>query len=386
MSTSTRVLELLGLLQNRRHWPGDELARRLGVSQRTLRRDVDGLRELGYPITTTRGTGGGYQLSPGASLPPMVLSEDEAAAVVMGLKEIASGAHPTSGDAALSAMAKIVQVLPVRIRRRIDSLRAVAVPARGTEQRTAITDVTSLTTIALACRDAESLEFTYRTRTGQVASRRIHPHRIVSVENRLYLIAWDLDRGDWRTFRVDRIDSPSRTGTRFAARRLPADDPVEYVRTRIRSMPARYQVRATVQAPAERVRSEIAHYGTVEPVDDTSCQVSIAADSLDWATFLIGALEAPVVVHGPPEAVEYMHDWGRRLTAGTQGPGITGSVAGEVSCQAVEFSQGGFGVAVVGQLEQNPVEPGVAVGTEFRWGTAVEGDVHRAPGVGRAGT
>ncbi|MEU7804009.1 YafY family protein [Micromonospora arborensis] len=318
MTTSTRVLELLGLLQNRRHWPGDELARRLGVSQRTLRRDVDGLQELGYPIITTRGTGGGYLLSAGAALPPLVLSEDEAAAVVMGLKEIASGAYPAFGDAALSAMAKIVQVLPVLIRRRIDSLRAVTISAEGTEQRAAITDVASLTTVALACRDAETLEFTYRTRTGQVASRTIHPHRIVSVDNRLYLIAWDLDRGDWRTFRVDRIDDPRSTGKAFAPRPLPADDPVGYVRAQISSMPARYQVHATVAAPAEHVRDEVAHYGTVEPIDDTSCQVYIAADSLDWATFCIGALEAPVVVHGPPEAIEYMRSWGRRLTAGTR--------------------------------------------------------------------
>ncbi|WP_285791291.1 transcriptional regulator [Micromonospora sp. NBRC 101691] len=318
MSSSTRVLELLGLLQNRRHWPGDELARRLGVSQRTLRRDVDGLQELGYPITTTRGTGGGYQLSPGASLPPLVLSEEEAAAVVMGLKEIASRAHPMSGEAALSAMAKIVQVLPVRIRRRVDSLRAVAVPAPGTEAHAAITDVASLTTIALACRDTETLEFTYRRRTGQVTSRTTDPHRIVSVENRLYLIAWDHGRGDWRTFRVDRIDGPDCTGKSFAPRRLPADDPVGYVHAQIRSMPARYPVLATVQAPAERVRNEIGHYGTVEPVDDSSCRVYLAADSLAWATFCIGALEAPFVVHGPPEAVEYMRDWGRRLAAGTR--------------------------------------------------------------------
>jgi predicted DNA-binding transcriptional regulator YafY len=319
MTTGTRVLELLGLLQNRRHWPGAELARRLGVSLRTLRRDVDGLQELGYPVTTTRGTGGGYQLGPGAALPPLVLSEDEAAAVVMGLKEIAARAHPVSGDAALSAMAKIVQVLPVRIRRRIDSLRGVTLSADGTGRHAAVTDVASLTTLALACRDAETLEFTYRTRTGRVATRTSHPHRIVGVDDRLYLVAWDLDRGDWRTFRVDRIGDPRRTGRTFAPRRLPSDDPVGYVRARIRSMPARYLVHATVRAPADRVREEVAHYGTVEPVDDVSCRVRIAADSLDWATFCIGALEAPVVVHGPPEAVEYMRDWGRRLTAGTTG-------------------------------------------------------------------
>ncbi|WP_326644454.1 YafY family transcriptional regulator [Nonomuraea fuscirosea] len=320
MSTGTRALELLGLLQNRRHWPSPELARRLGVSQRTLRRDIDSLQELGYPITATRGTGGGYQLSPGASLPPLVVSEDEAAAIVMGLQEITSGPFPASADAALSAMAKIVQVLPVRIRRRIDSLRAVAVPARNPEARAGGADVASLTTLALACRDAETVEFAYRTRTGGTAARTVCPHHVVRVDSRLYLLAWDLDRAGWRTFRVDRVGDVSRTGTTFARRPLPDDDPVAYVRARIRATPTRYLVRATVQAPAGRVRKEIAHYGTVEPLDDTSCRVEIPTDSLDWATFCIGAIEAPVVIHGPPEAVAYMRAWGRRLTDGTQRP------------------------------------------------------------------
>lgn len=321
MSTSTRVLELLGLLQHRRHWPGEELAQRLGVSQRTLRRDVEGLRELGYPITTTRGTGGGYQLSSGASLPPLVLSEDEAAAIVMGLKEIATGVYTTSGDAALSAMAKIVQVLPGGIRRRIDSLRGVTVAAA--EGRGAITDVAALTTVALACRDSETLTLTYRTRTGQIAERTVQPHRIVSVQQRLYLIAWDLDRVDWRTFRVDRMTDPARTGTRFAPRTMPMEDPVEYVRTQIQSMPATYAVHVTVHSPAERVQAEVAHYGRVEAIDETSCQVRIAADSLDWAAFCIVALDAPVTVHGPPEFIAHLRAWGERLTAAA-GPPVPG--------------------------------------------------------------
>ncbi|WP_434739457.1 helix-turn-helix transcriptional regulator [Micromonospora sp. SH-82] len=318
MSTGTRALELLGLLQGRRRWPGGELARRLGVSRRTLRRDVDGLRALGYPITTTRGTGGGYQLGPGASLPPLVLGEDEAAAVVMGLKEIASGGHPLSAQAAIGAMAKIVQVLPVRIRRRVDSLRTITTPAAA-GHRAGITDVAALTTVALACRDGEALRFTYRGRDGAVSDRAVHPHRTVGVDNRLYLVAWDLDRADWRVFRIDRIDCPERSGRTFAPRPLPEPDPVEYVRGRIRSIPARYPIRATVQAPAERVRREIAQYGTVEPVDDTSCEVRIPADSLDWAAFCLMALQAPLVVHGPPEAVDHMRSWGRRLIAGTEG-------------------------------------------------------------------
>lgn len=316
MTTGTRALELLGLLQSRRHWSGDELARRLEVSQRTLRREVHSLQDLGYPITTTRGTGGGYQLSPGASLPPLVLTEDEAAVVVMGLTEIASGMHATSGDAAVSAIAKLVQVLPARIRRRVDSLRSVAMPQR-TRPRESIGDVASLTTISLACRDSEALRFRYRARDGVESERSVQPHRIVSVDARLYLVAWDLVRGDWRTFRVDRIDDPARTGKRFAPRRLPASDPVEYVRAQIRSLPARYPVHATVHAPAARVKQEVAQYGSVEPIDDTRCDVRIPAESLDWAAFCLVATGAPFVVHGPPDAIDHMRGWGERLLAAT---------------------------------------------------------------------
>src|SRR5699024_3025893 len=160
----------------RRHWPVEELARRHGVSQRTLRRDVVGTHELGYPITTTMGRGGAYQLSPFASLPPFVLSDDVSAAVVLVLEEFASAIHPPSEIAAVSARAKIVQVLPVRIRRRIDSLRNVATP-RAEPRRARITDVVALTTVALACRDHETLRFAYRARDGQVSQRHVHPHR-----------------------------------------------------------------------------------------------------------------------------------------------------------------------------------------------------------------
>lgn len=321
MSTSTRILELLGLLQSRRHWSGRELAHRLDVSPRTLRRDVDDLQDLGYPITTTRGTGGGYQLAPGASLPPLIIDEEEAAAIVLGLKEIASGAYPTAGEAAISVMAKIVQVLPSRIRRRVDSLHLItAIPHQAASPAT-IADVGALTTIALACRDTETLEFTYRTRTGDVALRTVHPHRIVSFEQRLYLVAYDTGRGAWRTFRIDRTDGPHRTGQRFAPRSLPGDDPVEFVRTQIGSMPSQYRVHATVQAPADRIRAEIAHYGTVEPLDEESCQLHLAADSLDWAAFCLAAIGAPFTLHGPPEAVHYVRRWGERLIEATGGRG-----------------------------------------------------------------
>ncbi|MBF6355015.1 YafY family transcriptional regulator [Nocardia higoensis] len=321
MSTSTRTLALLGLLQSRRHWTGADLARRLDVSERTVRRDVLGLQQIGYPIVTTRGTGGGYQLSAGACLPPLVLGEEEAAATVLGLKEIATGAHPASAEAAMSAMAKIVQVLPVRIRRRIDSLRTVATPTGDKYNRAGIDDVTALTTLALACRDADTVSFSYRGSDAATTRRTAQPHQIVNIESRLYLVAWDLDRTDWRTFRIDRITQPRHTGARFAPRRLPGGDPVDYVRDRIGSMPSKYRVHATIQASAERVRAEIVHYGTVSAIDPGSCEVHIAAESLDWAAFCLVSIGAPFIVHGPPEAADLMKDWGYRLLAATRATG-----------------------------------------------------------------
>ncbi len=334
MTTSTRILELLGLLQTRRHWSGEELSARLGVSQRTLRRDVDGLQELGYPVITTRGTGGGYQLGAGAALPPLVLNEDEAAATVMGLKYVATGNHAVPADAAITAMAKIVQVLPARIRGRISSLATVAAEP-GTEGAT-ITDVTALTTVALACRDSDTVTFTYESNRSSRSLRTVQPHKIVTVENRLYLVAWDLDRGDWRTFRVDRVTDPRRTGKRFAPRNLPVDDPVDYVRSQLGSMPTKYRVHATVHAPTERVREEIAHYGVVEPRDDDSCDLYIAAESLDWAAFCLCAIDAPFLVHGPQEAVEHLRQWADRLRHasvpyGTQEESLPGGKASEAA-------------------------------------------------------
>lgn len=314
MKTSTRALDLLGLLQARRYWPGEELARKLNVSRRTLRRDVDGLKVLGYPITAARGVGGGYQLSPGAVLPPLVLGEEEAAATVLGLQEIARGAHPASSDAAVSAIAKIVQVLPHRIRKRVASLQSVATARSGDSPCAPVPDISTLTTLALTCRDSEAVTFSYRARDGAITERRVEPHRVVSLESRLYLVAWDSARGTWRSFRVDRVMEPHRTGKQFAPRRIPEGDPVEFIRAQIRSMPAAYPVRATVCAPAEFVSRIVSHYGAVEKLTDDSCEVHLSADSLDWAAFCLGAVHAPFTVHEPPEAVRCFRDWGQRFT------------------------------------------------------------------------
>lgn len=318
MATSTRVLELLGLLQSRRQWAGHELARQLEVSPRTLRRDVDSLQDLGYPILTTRGTGGGYELAPGTSLPPLVVTEDEAAAIVMGLKEIATAGHPTASEAALSAMAKIVQVLPNKIRRRIDSLRVMTHTASGEENNAAILDIGALTMIALCCRDAETLSFSYRNRTNDVTQRTVHPHRLVNIQRRFYLIAYDPQRAGWRTFRVDRIHDPNRIGTRFTPRELPVEDPVELVQNSIAAMSSRHQLRATIQAPAHQVQAHIGHYGTVESITEQSCMINLPAESLDWATFCLAAIGAPFTLHEPPEAIHHARQWSQRLAQATE--------------------------------------------------------------------
>lgn len=315
MSTiSARVLELLTLLQSRRHWSGEELARRLEVSPRTLRRDVESLQHLGYPITTTRGTGGGYQLAPGGALPPLVLNEDEAAAVVIALKDAATGSHPTEASAAVTALAKIVQVLPAKIRRRIDSLQRMAT-LPGPYGTPAAVDTTVLTTFALAARDHETLTFDYTDSKGASTSRRVHPYHVVSLDQRLYLIAHDLDRADWRVFRIDRASNPQRTRQTFTPKPLPADDPAEYVRSRLYEAWTIYEVTATVQAPAADVQEKLGGWGEATPISEESCAVRIPTSDLDWATFALAGLHAPFTIHGPEEAITHAAGWGSRLTA-----------------------------------------------------------------------
>lgn len=317
MSTKTRILELLGLLQERRQWPGAELASRLGISARTLRRDVASLQELGYPISTRTGVAGGYQLAAGASLPPLIVDEDEATAIVLGLKEIASGAYPTSKDAALRAMSKVVQVLPGRIRRKIDSLQSVAI-APG-ESRAPISDVGTLTTLALACRDHETVEFGYTTRDGRQATRSAHPHQIVHTWRRLYLVAYDLHRGDWRSFRLDRISDVRGTGRPFAPRPLPADDLTEFVVGQ-GARPPGHVVEATVAGPAQTVRERMHHQGEVTEIDTENCRVRIETDSLEWALFLLLAAGHQARIDDPEPVRELAQNWASRLSEAIELP------------------------------------------------------------------
>ena len=197
-STSSRTLRLLSLFQAHRYWSGADLADRLNVSERTLRRDVDRLRELGYPVEAHRGIDGGYELAAGAALPPLAVDDDEAVALVIGLRTAAQGSVAGIEESAIRALTKIVQVMPPRLRRRVDALSAVTVPAVWGGGPSVDADV--LTTIAQACRDEERMRFSYTAQTGEPTDRHVEPHRLVSLGQRWYLVAFDLTRHDWRSF------------------------------------------------------------------------------------------------------------------------------------------------------------------------------------------
>ncbi|SOE03682.1 helix-turn-helix transcriptional regulator [Blastococcus haudaquaticus] len=310
--TGNRTLRLLSLMQSRRNWAGAELARRLGVSVRTLRRDVERLRELGYPVEAQPGIDGGYRLAPGASLPPLVLDDDEAVALVVGLQAAAQTAVAGMGEASVRALTKVVQVLPVRLRRRADALRAVTVS--GAWRIDAGVDPHALTTVAQACRDAERLEFGYTAASGEGSERLVEPFRLVALGRRWYLVAYDLVRGDWRSFRLDRLTGPRSTGARFAPRSLPGDDAVEFVRGGIGARFRTFDVEVLVEAPAEEVRRRIGQWSTVEDLAEDRCRVRMQPEDLAWPAHALGMVGAEFTVVSPPELGELMADWGRRFT------------------------------------------------------------------------
>jgi predicted DNA-binding transcriptional regulator YafY len=314
-TTGSRTLQLLSLLQTHRYWPGSELADRLEVSVRTLRRDVDRLRELGYPVDAARGVDGGYQLAAGASLPPLVVDDEEAVALAVGLRTAAQSGIAGIEDASVRALAKVVQVMPPRLRRRVEALRSATVA--GELRPGPSVDAGVLTTVAQACRDEERLDFVYVARDGRRTERRVEPHRLVSVGRRWYLVAYDLTRFDWRSFRLDRLAEPRPTGARFRPRTLPADDAADFVKASLGGLaPATLRIEAIIHAPLAHVESTIGWWVQAEAIDDGRTRIRMTADSTDWALFGLGAVEAPIEAVSPPELVERMRDWGRRFSDG----------------------------------------------------------------------
>ncbi|WP_190025689.1 helix-turn-helix transcriptional regulator [Streptomyces hiroshimensis] len=314
LETSARLLRLLSLLQAHREWSGPDLADRLGVTARTVRRDVDRLRELGYPVHSTPGTAGGYRLGPGAQLPPLLLDDEEAVAVTVGLRTAAAGGVEGIEETSVRALAKLEQVLPERLRRRVSALNAFTVPMLSA-QRGPTVDAAVLTELAAACRDGERLRFAYRDHNGDSTRRTVEPHRLVSAQRRWYLVAWDTDREDWRTFRVDRITPTPPHGPRFAPRRPPAEDLAAYVSRGVST--TAYAERATVllRVPLEVAEQKVPPAaGTLEAVDGSSCLLRTGAHTLDVMVVHIVLMGFDFEVQEPPELVERIRQVRDRLS------------------------------------------------------------------------
>jgi predicted DNA-binding transcriptional regulator YafY len=314
LDTSSRLLALLSLLQARREWSGPELADRLDVGVRTVRRDMDRLRRLGYPVSATRGVAGGYRLGAGASLPPLLLDEEEAVAVAVGLRTAASVGVVGIEETAVRALGKLEQVLPTRLRRRVNAVGAATVPYPGTGPAV---DPATLATIAGGCRDAERLRFAYRAHDGTSTRRLVEPHRLVHTGRRWYLVAWDADRADWRTFRLDRIERVA-ADRRFVPREPPAEDIAAYVARSVSSARDRYQARVVLRAPLAEVAGRVPHsVGTLEAIDERSCLLRTGSDWLGGLAVYVAEIGVDFEVLDPPEFVERVKQLAGRFARAT---------------------------------------------------------------------
>ncbi|MFI6306925.1 helix-turn-helix transcriptional regulator [Amycolatopsis thailandensis] len=317
LETSARLLRLLSLLQTPRDWTGTELAERLEVSSRTVRNDVERLRALGYPVNATRGSVGGYRLGAGADLPPLLLDDEEAVAVAIGLRTAAGGTIAGVEETSLRALAKLEQVLPSRLRRRVNALQAYTIPVPRDDPGPRV-DAKTLTVLTACCRDHEVLRFGYRSHDGSESVRKVEPYRLVNWGRRWYLVACDLDRGDWRTYRVDRLNPRVPIGPRFTPRELP-EDVTDRVRRGVSAAAWRYRADVVVHASAEEVSARInPAVGTVEAVDASTCVLHTGADSIETLAVHLGLLGHPFRVTEPPQLVDYLRELADRYRDATR--------------------------------------------------------------------
>ena len=313
LNTSARLLRLLSLFQAQRYWSGAELSRRLEVTGRTLRRDVDRLRSLGYPVHSTSGVEGGYQLGAGATLPPLLLDDDEAVAVALGLRTSAQGGVSGMEEASVRALLKLEQVLPPRLRHRVMALHGFVVPL---ERRGPSVDANLLSSIAGACRDCECIRFRYQDRTGSPSLRAVEPHRLVHTGYRWYLVAWDLARKDWRTFRIDRMDGKPKSSTRFKPRKPPEGDFAKFVSKSLSQVPYPIRARITLRAPMEALAKRIPpSAGVLEAIDANSCLLQTGSYSVEGIAMHLSWLGVDFRVHEPPELINYVGKLAARFTA-----------------------------------------------------------------------
>jgi predicted DNA-binding transcriptional regulator YafY len=318
IQTSARLLRLMSLLQSRRHWTGPDLAETLGVTERSVRRDVDRLRGLGYPVHATSGVGGGYRLGAGKELPPLPLEDDEAVALAIGLRAAATGPVKGAETASLRALVKLEQVLPARLRRRVNALQSVSV--RLGDPGPAV-DAETLTVLANACRDHEVVRFDYRSHDGAATMRSVEPYRLVHTSYRWYLLAFDLERGDWRTFRVDRVGPKPRPAHAFAPRPLPSEDVAAYVSRSVSTVAQQFHAHVTLHAPVRVVEKRMQWItGRLEPLDGDRCSLRLTAGSLTELAFRICFLDLEFELHEPEEVAEYMRQLSRRVARGAAGP------------------------------------------------------------------
>lgn len=296
LETSARLLRLLSLLQTRRDWPGQTLAERLEVSPRTVRRDVDRLRELGYPVQATKGPEGGYRLDAGSQLPPLLFDEEQAVAIAVAL-QTATATVEGIAEPALRALATIRQVMPARLRHRIDTLQVVSV---GRSPRTTVR-TEDLLAVAEALRAREVLRFDYDGSTKDGPPRRAEPHHLVTWGGRWYLVAWDLDRTDWRTFRVDRMHPRTPTGPRFAPRPLPNKNVHTYISERFAQPAPPCRGTFLLHMPAEQVARWAGPYAVVEPVAPDRCRVTASSWSWNALAAWAGLFDTDLEIVGPAE-------------------------------------------------------------------------------------
>ncbi|WP_225822392.1 helix-turn-helix transcriptional regulator [Streptomyces naphthomycinicus] len=323
--TPARLLQLLSLLQTPREWPGGELADRLGVSRRTVRRDVDRLRELGYPVQATKGSDGGYRLVAGKAMPPLVLDDEEAVAIAVGLRAGAGHAVEGVDEASVRALAKLEQVLPSRLRHRVSTLQAATTQLTSGDGPSIAPE--TLTVMASTVAGQERLRFAYRDKDGSASRRLTEPHRLVSTGRRWYLVAYDLDRADWRTFRVDRVSEPFATGVRFVPRELPTGNAAEYLRQSIHRRQETYEFEVRFAAPAEQVSARLPKWFGVPEDDGAGGSVlrGTTGDPMEWLAVRLAMTGYEFAVRGPERLVESVRELGGRLsraaTAGTAVPG-----------------------------------------------------------------
>ncbi|WP_433464565.1 helix-turn-helix transcriptional regulator [Spirillospora sp. CA-128828] len=309
--TTERVLRLLGLLQRGRSWTSAELAAELGVTDRSVRRDVERLRTLGYPVHAVAGVGGGYRLGAGTRLPPLLLDDEEAIATAVSLRLASGGTIAGAGEAALRALAKLDQVMPPRLRAEVRAVHGATATLVGPGVEI---DAEVLVTLARACRDAVRVRFRHAGRDGEERERTVEPVRMVTTGRRWYLMAWDVDRDDWRTFRLDRMRAVAATTWRFRPREHP--DPVAYVQRSVTEAPYRYVARIRVHAEPDRVRELMPpQVGRVEDGRDGWCVLVVGAEDLDLLAVHVVRLGFETEVLEPPELREAAARLARRLDA-----------------------------------------------------------------------